>query len=191
MDLAAVILMRLSRAPPLRSLRAFCVAARHRSFKVAADDLFLTPSAVSHQMRELEDLLGVKLSERRTRSLELTTTGHTLLGEMEPLLDALDHSLTQIARRGSRRRLRVLVPAFFAGVMYDAFRYCESLRRPQFYNAVREKSSGNLTLCRKLPAVLAGRTEKSHAAVSLRNIPRIPRTACRVRASFSINANRT
>lgn len=110
--------MRLSRAPPLRSLRAFCIAARHRSFKVAADDLFLTPSAVSHQMKELEDLLGVQLFERKTRSLELTTAGHTLLDEMEPLLEALDRSLTQIARRGSRRRLRVLVPPFFASELF-------------------------------------------------------------------------
>src|SRR5688572_6686787 len=101
--------MRLFRAPQLRSLRAFCVAARHRSFKIAADELFLTPSAVSHQMKELEDTLGVQLFERKTRSLELTTAGHTVLDEVEPLLDALDRSLAQIARRGSRRRLRVLV----------------------------------------------------------------------------------
>src|SRR5437016_14419619 len=65
--------MRLSRPPPLRNLRAFCVAARHRSFKFAADELFLTPSAVSHQMKELEDSLGVRLFERKTRALALTT----------------------------------------------------------------------------------------------------------------------
>src|SRR3989441_7003977 len=85
--------MRLSRPPPLRNLRAFCVAARHRSFKFAADELFLTPSAVSHQMKELEDSLGVRLFERKTRALALTTAGHTLLDEVEPLLEALDRSL--------------------------------------------------------------------------------------------------
>lgn len=106
--------MRLSRAPPLRSLRVFCVAARHRSFKVAAGDLFLTPSAVSHQIRELEELLGMKLFERKTRALELTMAGHTLLDEVAPLLEALDLGLARIARRGSRRRLRVMVPPFFA-----------------------------------------------------------------------------
>ncbi|HTD13058.1 MAG TPA: LysR family transcriptional regulator, partial [Steroidobacteraceae bacterium] len=47
-------MLRLSRPPPLRNLRAFCAAARHRSFKLAADELCLTPSAVSHQMKELE-----------------------------------------------------------------------------------------------------------------------------------------
>src|ERR1700733_4754028 len=89
--------MRLSRPPRLRNLRAFCVAAQHRSFKIAADELFLTPSAVSHQMKELEDSLGVRLFERKTRALELTTAGHTLLDEGEPLLEAPDRSLAQIA----------------------------------------------------------------------------------------------
>lgn len=110
--------MRLSRPPPLRNLRAFCAAARHRSFKFAADELFLTPSAVSHQMRELEDALGVRLFERRTRALELTSAGHALLDEVEPLLDALDRSLAQIARRGTRQTLRVLLPPFFASEMF-------------------------------------------------------------------------
>lgn len=110
--------MRLSRPPPLRNLRAFCAAARHRSFKFAADELFLTPSAVSHQMKELEDALGVRLFERKTRALELTTAGHTLLDEVEPLLAALDRSLAQVARRNGRQTLRVLLPPFFASEMF-------------------------------------------------------------------------
>lgn len=88
---------RARRLPPTRSLRAFCVAARRRSFKFAADELFLTPSAVSHQMRELEQSLGVRLFERRTRAIELTTAGHALLEEVEPLLQALEKSLAQVA----------------------------------------------------------------------------------------------
>src|SRR5262249_60875989 len=102
--------MRLPRLPPLMNPRAFCVAARHCSFKFAADELFLTPSAVSHQMKELEDSLGVRLFERKTRALELTTAGHTLLDEVEPLLEAIDRSLAQIARRNGRQTLRVLLP---------------------------------------------------------------------------------
>ena len=111
-------MLRLSRPPPLRNLRAFCVAARHRSFKTAADELFLTPSAVSHQMKELEESLGVRLFERKTRALELTTAGHTLLDEVEPLLEALDRSLAQIARRNGRHTLRVLLPPFFASELF-------------------------------------------------------------------------
>ena len=110
--------MRLSRPPPLRSLRAFCVAARRRCFKSAADELFLTPSAVSHQMKELEEALGVRLFERKTRALDLTTAGHTLLDEVEPLLQALDRSLTQVARRAGRQTLRVLLPPFFASELF-------------------------------------------------------------------------
>ena len=110
--------MRLSRSPTPRNLRAFCVAARQRSFKFAADEIFLTPSAVSHQMKELEDSLGVRLFERKTRALELTTAGHTLLDEAISLLEALDRSLAQIARRNGRHTLRVLLPPFFASELF-------------------------------------------------------------------------
>src|SRR5260370_4873896 len=110
--------MRLSRPPPLRNLRAFCAAARHGSFKFAADELCLTPSAVSHQMKELEAALGVRLFERKTRSLELTTAGHRLLEEVEPLLDALDRALTQLARSSGRQTLRVRLPALFASELF-------------------------------------------------------------------------
>jgi LysR family glycine cleavage system transcriptional activator len=94
------------------------VAARHRSFKSAADELFLTPSAVSHQMKELEEALGVRLFERKTRALDLTIAGHTLLDEVEPLLEALDRTLTQVARRSGRHTLRVLLPPFFASELF-------------------------------------------------------------------------
>ena len=118
-------LMRLSRPPPTRSLRVFCVAARHRSFKFAADELYLTPSAVSHQMKELEETLGLRLFERRPRSLELTRAGATLLEEVEPLLEALDRSVAQIARGGGRRSVRMMLPQFFASELLiprlDAF----------------------------------------------------------------------
>jgi LysR family transcriptional regulator, glycine cleavage system transcriptional activator len=110
--------MRLSRPPPLRNLRAFCIAARHCSFKIAADELFLTPSAVSHQMKELEETLGVRLFERKTRALELTTAGHTLHDEVAPLLDALDRSLTQFTRRHRRKSLRMTLPPFFASELF-------------------------------------------------------------------------
>lgn len=109
--------MRLSRSPTLRSLRAFCAAARSASFRTAADEMALTPSAVSYQIKELEDILGVRLFERRTRAVELTPAGCRLLDELEPLLSSLDRSLSQFARR-SRSRLRVQVPPFFASELF-------------------------------------------------------------------------
>lgn len=110
--------MRLSRPPPLKNLRAFCAAARHRSFKFAADELCVTPSAVSHQMKELEACLAMRLFERRTRSLELTTAAHRLLDEVQPLLEALDRTLAQFARRNGRLSLRVRMPAMFANELF-------------------------------------------------------------------------
>ena len=106
--------MRLSRSPPLKNLRAFCVAARQLSFKFAADELCLTPSAVSHQMKDLETILGMRLFERRTRALELTAAGQRLLEEVEPLLEGLDRALAQLARHDGRETLRVRAPALFA-----------------------------------------------------------------------------
>jgi LysR family glycine cleavage system transcriptional activator len=106
--------MRLSRSPPLKNLRAFCVAAGQLSFKFAAEELCLTPSAVSHQMKELETILGMRLFERRTRALVLTAAGQRLLEEVKPLLEGLDRALAQLARHDGREMLRVRAPALFA-----------------------------------------------------------------------------
>jgi len=110
--------MLASRPHPLRHVRVFCVAGRHLSFKRAAEQLFLTPSAVSHQVRELEDELGVRLFERRTRSLELTPAGRSLLESVAPLLQAIDDSFAQVARRTRRRTLRLVLPPFFASELF-------------------------------------------------------------------------
>ena len=62
--------------PSLRSLRAFQVAGRYLSFKDAAEELFLTASAVSHQVKNLEEFLDIELFIRKTRALELTRISH-------------------------------------------------------------------------------------------------------------------
>ena len=59
------------RLPPLNALRAFEAAGRHLSFKKAAEELFVTPAAVSQQVKQLEDYLGTPLFRRLTRALEL------------------------------------------------------------------------------------------------------------------------
>jgi len=107
------------KTPPLRLLRAFCLAARHSSFKDAADRLALSPSAVSHQVRELEEQLGVSLFQRRTRSVELTATGRQLLEDLEPALEALNEAIARTARAAtSRRQLHVVMPPFFASELF-------------------------------------------------------------------------
>src|ERR1700751_3658398 len=65
--------------PPLTALRAFEAAARHMSFSKAADELHVTPAAISHQIHALEQDLGVMLFQRMNRSIELTASARVLL----------------------------------------------------------------------------------------------------------------
>jgi len=107
------------RTPPLRLLRAFSLAARHSSFKDAADRLSLTPSAVSHQVKELEEQLGVTLFQRRTRSVVLTPVGRQFLDDLEPALNALASAIERTRNAsGARRQLTVVMPPFFASELF-------------------------------------------------------------------------
>ena len=63
--------------PPLLSARAFEAAARHLSFQGAAEELHVTPSAISHRVRSLEVFLGVELFRRNHRGVALTAEGPT------------------------------------------------------------------------------------------------------------------
>ena len=66
------------RLPPLNSLKVFEAAARHLSFTRSAEELFVTQAAVSHQIKALEEFLGLKLFRRRNRSLLLTEEGQVI-----------------------------------------------------------------------------------------------------------------
>jgi LysR family glycine cleavage system transcriptional activator len=98
----------------MRALRAFLAAAERMSFRLAADDLFLTASAVSHQIKQLEDTLGARLFTRHPRSLELTARGSALADELRPLLENLDRVIEQHGKQSSRAELRLSVQPFFA-----------------------------------------------------------------------------
>lgn len=104
--------MRVPRQALLDGLRAFSVAARQLSFKAAADALFVTPSAISHRIRDLEKHLGQRVFIRKTRAVELTEAGRALLAEVEPLLVGLDAAIDRAAKRARRRVLRVAAPPF-------------------------------------------------------------------------------
>ncbi len=101
------------RFPPFAAVRAFEAAARHMSFKQAADELCLSPSAVSHQIRALEEYLDTKLFERQGNSLRLTLTGRAYAGKLTGLLDSLDDS-TRSVRDAGERSFRVLCTPGFA-----------------------------------------------------------------------------
>jgi LysR family glycine cleavage system transcriptional activator len=99
----------------LRGLRTFCVAARYESFKAAADELFITSSAVSQQVKALEAELGLKLFERGTRELKLSEHGQALFAELSPLIDQLDGVVADFKTSGRRKKsIRISAQPFFA-----------------------------------------------------------------------------
>jgi len=102
------------RAPPLNALRAFEAAARHLSFKVAARELHVTAGAVSHQVKLLEDYLGVALFRRLTRALELTAEARALLPKVQQGLAALADAVELVRAREEAPALTVLAPPNFA-----------------------------------------------------------------------------
>ncbi len=97
-----------------RGLRTFCTAAEHLSFKKAADELCITPSAVSHQINDLESQLGTKLFQRLTRSISLTNAGSHLFEEINPCLAAIDHALATVKNNSRKEQLLIQMPEFFA-----------------------------------------------------------------------------
>ena len=102
------------RAPPLNALRAFEAAARHLSFKIAARELHVTAGAVSHQVKLLEDFLGVPLFRRLTRALELTAEAQAMLPKVREGLDALSEAVARVRAREDAPALTVLAPPNFA-----------------------------------------------------------------------------
>ena len=108
----------INRNISLRGLRAFCLAAEHESFRDAAEKLFITASAVSHQIKNLEDELGQKLFERTSRSLVLTEAGRSLLDDIKPLITSLDEVAARHRVSAARSTLSISVQPFFASEVF-------------------------------------------------------------------------
>jgi LysR family glycine cleavage system transcriptional activator len=102
------------RLPSLKFLKTFQVAARLKSFKAAAEELHLTPSAVSHQIKALEEQLGVALFDRGMRTLALTDAGAHYLEHISDIFSRLESVTEQLKMRYGRSILRLNVPQFFA-----------------------------------------------------------------------------
>jgi LysR family glycine cleavage system transcriptional activator len=83
---------------PLNALRAFEAIARHMSFARAADELHVTPAALSHQIRGLEEQLGVPLFTRRARSIALTDTGRLIYPGVHAGFESVRNALGQLER---------------------------------------------------------------------------------------------
>ena len=98
----------------MRGLRTFCVAARLGSFRKASEELFVTASAVSHQIKSLEDELGETLFERNSRELVLSSLGESLYAELSPLIEQLDDVVAGHKNGAIRSSIRISVQPFFA-----------------------------------------------------------------------------
>jgi LysR family glycine cleavage system transcriptional activator len=98
----------------LRGLRTFCIAARHESFRTAGEVLFITASAVSHQIKSLEEELGEQLFDRNNRELSLTEVGRSLYEDVKPLIDQLDTVAAAYRKDGISTSIRISVQPFFA-----------------------------------------------------------------------------
>lgn len=102
------------RLPPLNSLKAFEAAARHLSFTRAADELFVTQAAVSHQIKALEEFLGIKLFLRKNRSLLLTEEGQGYYLDIKDIFSSLQDATQRLLARGAKGAITVALPPSFA-----------------------------------------------------------------------------
>lgn len=100
--------------PPLNPLRAFEVSARHLNFTRAAEELFVTPSAVSHQVKALEENLGIALFVRDAKSLSLTSAGKAYLPGVQEAFRQLAVATYELHREQGIRRLKLNLPPTFA-----------------------------------------------------------------------------
>ncbi len=106
--------MTMPRLPPLNAVRAFVAAARHQSFTRAAAELHVTHSAVSRQVKALEDFLGTPLFERRVRQVLLTAEGQQFFAEAAAGLEQIGAAAQALQAAAPARAVRINVRPTFA-----------------------------------------------------------------------------
>jgi DNA-binding transcriptional LysR family regulator len=92
----------MNQRPSLTELNAFAAIVRHASFRAAADELGMSASTLSHMMRALEQRLGLRLFHRTTRSVAPTEAGARFFHSVAPILNELDHALTDVGALSER-----------------------------------------------------------------------------------------
>ncbi|MCM2679100.1 transcriptional regulator GcvA [Echinimonas agarilytica] len=102
------------RLPPLNALKAFEAAARQMSFTKAAEELFVTQAAVSHQIKSLEEFLGLKLFRRKNRSLLLTEQGQSYFQDIKEVFTQLHEATDRVLASTAKGALTVSVQPTFA-----------------------------------------------------------------------------
>jgi LysR family transcriptional regulator, glycine cleavage system transcriptional activator len=99
--------------PPLNALRAFVAAARHSNFRLAAEELCVTPGAVSRQIKLLEERIGHTLFDRSQRQVRLTPVGARYFARVADLFERLATATDALAEEGGRRVLHLdCIPTF-------------------------------------------------------------------------------
>ena len=116
--------------PPLGALRAFEAAARHLSLTRAAHELHVTAGALSHQIRGLEELLGLKLFERRVRSIALTPAGKQLYPGLQSGFQQIREAVADLARADNERVIVISTPPGFTAKWLAPRLYRFSLADP-------------------------------------------------------------
>jgi len=91
----------------LNAVRVFATAARHESLSLAAEDLFVTPGAVSRQIKNLETELGIALFRRSNNAIALTRAGRALYSDVAPAIAMIDRSVQALRRDANEIVLRV------------------------------------------------------------------------------------
>ncbi|MGB0894751.1 MAG: transcriptional regulator GcvA [Parashewanella sp.] len=102
------------RLPPLNAVKAFEAAARHLSFTRAAEELFVTQAAVSHQIKALEEYLGLKLFRRKNRALLLTEEGQSYFLDIKDIFVQIAESTERLLARSATGSLTVSMSPSFA-----------------------------------------------------------------------------
>src|SRR6266581_8080215 len=116
------------RLPPLNALKAFEAAARHESFTRAAQELFVTQGAVSHQVKALEQELGLKLFSRERQRLIITEAGRDYLAVIRDALDRIALGTERLIQRQSSGVLTISTSPDFAAkwLVHRLGRFAES-----------------------------------------------------------------
>ena len=112
----------------LKALETFEVAARHQNLSAAADELGVTRSAISHQIRSLEDTLGTQLFDRAGRRITLSPEAHTLLAPLQSALREISSAVGNLGDHETEGTLTVAMPSSFIALWL-------AQRLPNFLNA--------------------------------------------------------
>lgn len=103
-----------NRLPPLNALKAFEASARQLSFTRAAEELFVTQAAISHQIKSLEEFLGIKLFMRKNRTLLLTEEGQAYYLDIKDVFNTINDATERLLARGAKGAITVSLQPSFA-----------------------------------------------------------------------------